>query len=127
MTAYLLLLLSTALVNNVVLIKFLGLCPFMGVSKSMDSALGMGLADTIITRISQAGGIIVRPSSAMRKYETADMDALVERKVIEKYSLTGRQAILYFESLKAGQTVNFSYHVTAKFPIKASSTPARAG
>jgi electron transport complex protein RnfA len=32
MTAYLLLLLSTALVNNVVLVKFLGLCPFMGVS-----------------------------------------------------------------------------------------------
>jgi hypothetical protein len=30
------------LVNNVVLVKFLGLCPFMGVSKKLDSALGMG-------------------------------------------------------------------------------------
>ena len=48
MTHYLLLLLSTALVNNVVLVKFLGLCPFMGVSKKMDSALGMGMATTFV-------------------------------------------------------------------------------
>jgi len=44
MSEYLVLLVSTALVNNVVLVKFLGLCPFMGVSKRLDSALGMGLA-----------------------------------------------------------------------------------
>ena len=48
MNEYLLLLLSTALVNNVVLVKFLGLCPFMGVSKKMDSALGMGMATTFV-------------------------------------------------------------------------------
>ena len=48
MTEILLLLLSTALVNNVVLIKFLGLCPAMGVSKTMDAALGMGLATTFV-------------------------------------------------------------------------------
>ncbi|MBK7765344.1 MAG: electron transport complex subunit RsxA [Sulfuritalea sp.] len=54
MTAYLLLLLSTALVNNVVLVKFLGLCPFMGVSKSMDSALGMGLATTFVITLACA-------------------------------------------------------------------------
>jgi electron transport complex protein RnfA len=45
---YLLLLLGTALVNNVVLVKFLGLCPFMGVSKKLDSALSMGLATTFV-------------------------------------------------------------------------------
>ena len=44
MNEYFVLLISTALVNNVVLVKFLGLCPFMGVSKRLDSALGMGLA-----------------------------------------------------------------------------------
>lgn len=48
MLEYLLILLSTALVNNVVLVKFLGLCPFMGVSKKLDSALGMGLATTFV-------------------------------------------------------------------------------
>ena len=40
--------LSTALVNNVVLVKFLGLCPLMGVSNKLDSALGMGLATTFV-------------------------------------------------------------------------------
>ncbi len=44
----LLIILSTALVNNVVLVKFLGLCPFMGVSNKLDSAVGMGLATTFV-------------------------------------------------------------------------------
>ena len=42
------LLISTALVNNVVLVKILGLCPFMGVSNKLDSALGMGFATTFV-------------------------------------------------------------------------------
>ena len=54
MSQYLLLLLSTALVNNVVLVKFLGLCPFMGVSKKMDSALGMGMATTFVLTLTTA-------------------------------------------------------------------------
>ncbi|MDW8323070.1 MAG: electron transport complex subunit RsxA [Burkholderiales bacterium] len=54
MTEYLLLLVSTALVNNVVLVKFLGLCPFMGVSRKMDSALGMGLATTFVLTLAAA-------------------------------------------------------------------------
>ena len=45
---YFLIILSTALVNNVVLVKFLGLCPLMGVSNKLDSALGMGLATTFV-------------------------------------------------------------------------------
>jgi len=39
-----LVLVSTALVNNFVLVEFLGLCPFMGVSRRLDSALGTGIA-----------------------------------------------------------------------------------
>lgn len=48
MREHLVLLISTALVNNVVMVKFLGLCPFMGVSKRIDSALGMGMATTFV-------------------------------------------------------------------------------
>ena len=48
MNEFILLLLSTALVNNVVLIKFLGLCPVMGGSKSVYSTLGMGRATTFV-------------------------------------------------------------------------------
>lgn len=40
----LLVVISTALVNNVVLSQFLGLCPFLGVSKKTDMAAGMGVA-----------------------------------------------------------------------------------
>ncbi|MCK9283669.1 MAG: electron transport complex subunit RsxA [Rhodocyclaceae bacterium] len=54
MSTYLLMLVSTALVNNVVLVKFLGLCPFMGVSKQMDSAIGMGLATTFVITLATA-------------------------------------------------------------------------
>lgn len=48
MSEHLLLIVSTAVVNNVVLAKFLGLCPFMGVSNKIDSALGMGIATTFV-------------------------------------------------------------------------------
>ncbi|YCA20018.1 electron transport complex subunit RsxA [Vibrio sp. AK197] len=45
------LLVSAAFVNNVVLAKFLGLCPFMGVSKNLSSALGMGFATMFVITI----------------------------------------------------------------------------
>lgn len=45
-------LLATVLVNNFVLVKFLGLCPFMGVSKKSSSALGMGMATTFVLTLS---------------------------------------------------------------------------
>lgn len=53
---YLMLILGTALVNNVVLVKFLGLCPFMGVSNKLDSALGMGLATTFVLTLASVAG-----------------------------------------------------------------------
>jgi len=56
MTDYLLLLLGTALVNNVVLVKFLGLCPFMGTSGKIDTALSMGFATTFVVTLAAAAG-----------------------------------------------------------------------
>ncbi len=48
MQEYILILVSTVLVNNFVLVKFLGLCPFMGVSKKIDTAVGMSLATSFV-------------------------------------------------------------------------------
>src|SRR5690554_7637359 len=48
MTEYLLILVSTILVNNFVLVQFLGLCPFMGVSGKLETAMGMSLATTFV-------------------------------------------------------------------------------
>jgi len=44
MEGVMVILFSTVLVNNFVLSQFLGICPFLGVSKKLDSAVGMGLA-----------------------------------------------------------------------------------
>lgn len=52
MQDFLLVLLSTAIVNNVVLAKFLGLCPFMGTSTRIDTALGMGMATAFVLTLS---------------------------------------------------------------------------
>ena len=41
---YILIFISAIFVNNIVLSQFLGICPFLGVSKKLDSALGMGIA-----------------------------------------------------------------------------------
>ena len=43
---------SAVFINNFVLVKFLGLCPFMGVSKKYESAIGMGLATTFVLTLS---------------------------------------------------------------------------
>ena len=52
MSEYLLILVSTVLVNNFVLTKFLGLCPFMGVSRKLETATGMALATTFVLTLS---------------------------------------------------------------------------
>ena len=47
-------LLSSVLVDNYVLSRFLGICPFLGVSKKLDQATGMGLAVTVVMLIATA-------------------------------------------------------------------------
>lgn len=48
MVEYLVLIFSAILVNNFVLARFLGICPFLGVSKQVETALGMGFAVTFV-------------------------------------------------------------------------------
>ena len=59
MNEYALILISTVLVNNFVLVKFLGLCPFMGVSRKLETALGMGLATTFVLTLSSVGSYLI--------------------------------------------------------------------
>ena len=51
-TELFLLLISTVFVNNIVLVKFLGLCPFMGVSRKVETAIGMSAATTFVLTLS---------------------------------------------------------------------------
>lgn len=48
---YLLIFISAVFVNNVVLSQFLGICPFLGVSKKVDTSMGMGAAVTFVMAI----------------------------------------------------------------------------
>jgi len=59
LTELILILISSILVNNFVLVRFLGECPFLGVSKNVDTALGMGIAVTFVMTIASAFAYIV--------------------------------------------------------------------
>jgi H+/Na+-translocating ferredoxin:NAD+ oxidoreductase subunit A len=59
MAEYALILVSTVLVNNFVLAKFLGLCPFMGVSRKLETAMGMSLATTFVLTLSSVSSHLV--------------------------------------------------------------------
>ena len=55
----LLVFISAVLVNNFVLNRFLGICPFLGVSKKVETAIGMGLAVTFVMTLASAVTFIV--------------------------------------------------------------------
>ena len=52
-------LLSAILTENFILVKFYGICPFMGVSKKIDTALGMGMAVTFVMALASAACYVV--------------------------------------------------------------------
>ena len=49
---YLIIIISTIFINNIVLAKFLGICPFLGISKNTSTALGMGGAVVFVMTLS---------------------------------------------------------------------------
>jgi electron transport complex protein RnfA len=59
MAEYLLILVSTVLANNFVLVRFLGLCPFMGVSNKLEGAMGMAVATAFVLTLSSASSYLV--------------------------------------------------------------------
>jgi electron transport complex protein RnfA len=59
MTEYLLILLSAVFVNNIVMVKILGLCPFMGVSKKLEAAIGMGAATTFVLTLASGASYLI--------------------------------------------------------------------
>lgn len=59
MFEFILLLISTVLVNNFVLVQFLGLCPFMGVSNKLETAMGMAMATTFVLTLASIVSYLV--------------------------------------------------------------------
>ncbi len=59
MKSLLLILVSTVLANNFVLVRFLGLCPFMGVSNKFEGAMGMAVATAFVLTLSSASSYLL--------------------------------------------------------------------
>jgi electron transport complex protein RnfA len=59
MASYLFVVLGAVLVNNVVFVRILGLCPFMGVSKKLETALGMGAATTFVLTMASGTAYVI--------------------------------------------------------------------
>lgn len=59
MTELFTILIATVLVNNFVLVQFLGLCPFMGVSSKLESAVGMSAATTFVLTLASVCSYLV--------------------------------------------------------------------
>ncbi len=59
MTEYLLILVGTVFVNNIVMTKILGLCPFMGVSKKLEASIGMGAATTFVLTLASGASYLI--------------------------------------------------------------------
>jgi electron transport complex protein RnfA len=59
LTEYLLVLVSTVLANNFVLVRFLGLCPFMGVSGKLEGAIGMAVATLFVLTLSSVSSYLL--------------------------------------------------------------------
>lgn len=59
MTSYLFIILGAVLVNNVVLVRILGLCPYMGVSRKLETAVGMGAATTFVLTLASGTSYVI--------------------------------------------------------------------
>lgn len=59
MSHYLFIVIGAVLVNNVVFVRILGLCPFMGVSKKLETAVGMGLATTFVLTLGAGSSYLI--------------------------------------------------------------------
>ncbi|TXT23372.1 MAG: electron transport complex protein RnfA [Gallionellaceae bacterium] len=59
MTHYLLILVGAVFVNNIVMVKILGLCPFMGVSKKVEASISMGAATTFVLTLASGTSFLI--------------------------------------------------------------------
>ena len=66
MGEHLLILVSTVLANNFVLVRFLGLCPFMGVSNKLEGAMGMAVATAFVLTLSSVSSYLYTSTCSNR-------------------------------------------------------------
>lgn len=77
----LLLFFSAAIVNNFVLVRFLGICPFVGVSNHLSAALGMGIATSFVLVVVAASCFAVN-SYVLDPFSLGSLDLIVDIAII---------------------------------------------
>lgn len=68
MNELLLIVIGSVLVNNFVMSQFLGICPFLGVSKKTETALGMGMAVTFVMALASLITYFIRLSAGSARF-----------------------------------------------------------
>ena len=83
--------LSALLTENFILVKFYGICPFMGVSKKIDTALGMGMAVTFVMAIASAACFVGNLLLEAMSRECPDLERYIDLfGTHPKYGISGR-------------------------------------
>ncbi|WP_366925487.1 Rnf-Nqr domain containing protein [uncultured Succinivibrio sp.] len=72
---------GAAIVNNFVLVRFLGLCPFLGVSNKISAAFGMGIATTFVLLVTSMGCYAVN-TFVLIPYNLQSLDLIMDIVVI---------------------------------------------
>ncbi|MCL5773667.1 MAG: MG2 domain-containing protein [Firmicutes bacterium] len=57
--------------------------------------------------------------------QTSDLDDIVKKQIIKKYTMTSRQIIIYLDNIPAQKSIELSYKLRAKFPVKAKTPKSR--
>ena len=94
MQAILGIILSAILSENFILVKFYGICPFMGVSKKIDTALGMGMAVTFVMALASAATWAVN-AALMGAWVSTALDVEVLRKPFGIYLLLSGASLVW--------------------------------
>ncbi|KAB2840871.1 MAG: electron transport complex subunit RsxA [Burkholderiales bacterium] len=102
MTQYLLIVVGTVFVNNIVLVKILGLCPYMGVSRKLETAVGLGAATTFVLTLA-AGASNLLHTWVLKPHDLAYLNTLAFIVVIA--------AIVQFTELFVRKTSPVLYQV----------------
>ncbi|CAG1010176.1 Ion-translocating oxidoreductase complex subunit A [Myxococcaceae bacterium] len=101
-TQYLLIVVGTVFVNNIVLVKILGLCPYMGVSRKLETAVGLGAATTFVLTLA-AGASNLLHTWVLKPHDLAYLNTLAFIVVIA--------AIVQFTELFVRKTSPVLYQV----------------
>ena len=75
--------LGAVLINNFILVQFLGICPFMGVSKKMDTSIGMGLAVIFVMGLAVTNAM-GKPLNALGGSENSRRSRMLLNRTIAK-------------------------------------------